>query len=226
MTHLIILVCITTSLGVFWNLTALDNYLELPTLYRNIAIHEFSSLENPAHFTRYWNSPHCILKSNTFYTSYSSPYFVTIGSGGVGCCCSVDADGCAGLKRTVLKTGWICFHVGGSCNLYAYSPTFAAMWKGPYHLSSSFFDGQSWKCVRYRSPMDLQQVHPALSSSATPSVPKSILFLSHLQHPSASPCPPCLTLRPYVPCFTDICFHVTMILSSLAYNFLPGMVGF
>ena len=36
-------------------------------------------------------------------------------------------------------------------------------------------------CVRYQSPMDLQQVHPAPSSSAILSVPKSpFLFLSHL----------------------------------------------
>ena len=53
------------------------------------------------------------------------------------------------------------------------------------------------------------------------SVPKSILFPSHLRHPSIHPCPPCLTLHPYVPCFTDIHFHVTMILSSLTYSFLP-----
>ena len=179
-THLIILVCIATSLGVFWNLTALDNYLELPTLYRNIAIHEFSSLKNPAHFTRYWNSPHCILKSNTFYTSYSSPYFVTIGSGGVGCCCSVDADRCAGRNRTMLKTGWIWFHVGGSCNLYAHSPTFAAMWKGPYHLSSSFFDGQPWKCVNLSDTLGLWShtpVHPACicySTLSCPSLPSPL----------------------------------------------------
>ena len=105
--------------------------------------HEFSSLRNPAHFTKYWSFPCCTLESNTFSTSYSSPSFVMIGGGGIGCCCSVDVDGHAGLKRTVLKTGWIHFHVGGSCSLYAYSPTFAAMQKGPYCLSSSFFDGQS-----------------------------------------------------------------------------------
>ena len=53
------------------------------------------------------------------------------------------------------------------------------------------------------------------------SIPKSILFLSHLQHPSVHPCPPCLTLHPYVPCFIDIHFHVTMILLSLTHSFLP-----
>ena len=47
--------------------------------------------------------------------------------------------------------------------------------------------------------------------------PQSLfLFPTHLWHPSIHPCPPCLTLRPYVPCFTDVCFHATMILSPLA----------
>ena len=52
------------------------------------------------------------------------------------------------------------------------------------------------------------------------------LFPLHLWHPSIHPCPPCLTLRPYVPCFTEICFHVTMILSSLAYSFLTPFLSF
>ena len=52
------------------------------------------------------------------------------------------------------------------------------------------------------------------------------LFLSHLRHPSIHPCSPCLTFCPYVPCFTDIRFHVTMILSSLAYSFLTPFLSF
>ena len=51
------------------------------------------------------------------------------------------------------------------------------------------------------------------------SFPKSVLFPSHLQHPSICPCSPCLTLCPYVPCFIELHFHVTMILSFLTYSF-------
>ena len=46
--------------------------------------------------------------------------------------------------------------------------------------------------------------------------PSPFLFPSHLRYSSIHPHPPCLTLRPYVPCFTDIRFHATMILSPLA----------
>ena len=71
--------------------------------------------------------------------------------------------------------------------------------------------------VRYQSPMHLRQVHPTSSSSIIPFRPQSpFLFLSHLRHSSVRPCSPCLTLCPYVPCFTDIHFYATMILLSLA----------
>ena len=64
--------------------------------------------------------------------------------------------------------------------------------------------------VRHRSPMDLWQVCPVLPSSAIPfHSPSPFLFPSHLWHPSIRPCPPCFTLLPYVPCFTDIHFHAT-----------------
>ena len=33
-----LLVCIVTSLGVLWHLSALDNYLQLPALYRNLVV--------------------------------------------------------------------------------------------------------------------------------------------------------------------------------------------
>ena len=46
-------------------------------------------------------------------------------------------------------------------------------------------------CVRYRSPMDLWQVHPALSSSIIPfHFPSPFLFLLHLWHSSIRPCFP------------------------------------
>ena len=70
--------------------------------------------------------------------------------------------------------------------------------------------------VRYWSLIDLRQspshsaiLHYTLRSQSP------FLFPSHLRHSSIRPCSPCLTLCPYVPCFTDICFYATMILSSL-----------
>ena len=105
--------------------------------------HELSSLGYPTHFTIYWRVPCRHLESNTSSTSYSSPSFVIMGGGATGPCCSEDVEGLAGRSRTVLNTGWIRLHVGGSCNLYARCPTFATIGNGPYRLSSSFFEGRS-----------------------------------------------------------------------------------
>ena len=70
--------------------------------------------------------------------------------------------------------------------------------------------------VRYQSPIDLQQ-SPFRSTILryTLRSQSPFLFLLHLRHSSVHPCSPCLTLHPYVPCFTDIRFYATMILSSL-----------
>ena len=71
--------------------------------------------------------------------------------------------------------------------------------------------------VRYQSLMDLRQVCPTPPSSTILSVPKVHSYFRHISDtPLFVPVSPCLTLRPYVPCFTDICFYATMILSSLA----------
>ena len=53
---LVILVCITTSLGVLWHLVALGKYLELPTLYRNLVVPMWHLLLSiwlgiPSHFS-------------------------------------------------------------------------------------------------------------------------------------------------------------------------------
>ena len=81
-------------------------------------------------------------------------------------------------------------------------------------------------CVRYRSPMDLRQspsrytiLHYTLHSQSP------FLSLSHLQHFSIRPCSPCLTLHPYVPCFTyPFPCHYDPLISRL--SFLPPVPVF
>ena len=114
--------------------------------------------------------------------------------------------------RTFLSLSIPSFHSGhvvGALNHIQPSLLFGNL----YWLSVSIL----YVPVRYRSPIDLQQspsrsaiLHYTLCSQSP------FLFPSHLWHSSICPCSPCLTLRLYVPCFTDICFYATMILSSLA----------
>ena len=71
----------------------------------------------------------------------------------------------------------------------------------------------SCSSVKYQSLMNLQQVCSTPSSSAIPFLFQSPSYFHHISDtPPFIPVPPCLILRPYVPCFIDICFHVTMIL--------------
>ena len=53
--------------------------------------------------------------------------------------------------------------------------------------------------VRYRSPMDLQQVHPALPSSTIPSVPKVCSYFCHISN--TPPFIPVPLVSPFVPMF-------------------------
>ena len=76
--------------------------------------------------------------------------------------------------------------------------------------------------VRYQSPMNLRQVRPALSSFTTPFPSQSPFCFHHISDtPPFIPVPLVSPFVPMFPIFTDICFHVTMILSSLAYSFSP-----
>ena len=105
--------------------------------------HQLSSLRYPTHFTRYWRVPCHHLESSTFSTLYSSPSSVITGGRATSLHCSEGVECLVGCSRTMLNTGWICFHVGGSCNLYAWCPTFPTTGMGPYCLSFSFFKSQS-----------------------------------------------------------------------------------
>ena len=79
-----------------------------------------------------------------------------------------------------------------------------------------------WNFVRYQSLMDLQQLCPAPSSSATPFPSQSPFYFHHISN--TPPFIPVLLVSPCIPMFphfTDIHFHVTMILLSLTYSFSP-----
>ena len=81
--------------------------------------------------------------------------------------------------------------------------------------------------VRYDHQWISDKVCSTPSSSAIPFPFQSPSYFHHISNtPPFVPVPPCLILHPYVPCFIDICFHVTMILSSLAYSFLTPFLSF
>ena len=67
---------------------------------------------------------------------------------------------------------------------------------------------QSYDRVRYRSPMHLQQVHPALPFSTIPSVPKVRSYLCHIS--DTPPFVPVPLVSPFVPMFP-----VSLISSSM-----------
>ena len=140
---------------------------------------------------RYWSIPCWVLESSMVSTSYSSPSLVIMGGGGVSFCWSGYLDGFAGQSRTILKTGWIYLHIGGSQSLYALSPTLAIIGKGPYHLSSSFLEGWSvamWELSRYTlSPVwySVHLVFPCHSTSSCLTLPSLVSYclLSDFLHP-------------------------------------------
>ena len=66
---------------------------------------------------------------------------------------------------------------------------------------------------RWISNKSIPLHHPPLYFS----ISQVCSYFRHISNtPLFVPVPPCFTLRPYVPCFTDIRFYATMILSSLA----------
>ena len=69
---------------------------------------------------------------------------LSINTGGsfAGGCCDGNCGGLYGVNRVSLNTGCIRFHVFGSANRYAESPSFLTIVNGPYRLLSSFQDGR------------------------------------------------------------------------------------
>ena len=76
-------------------------------------------------------------------------------------------------------------------------------------------------CVRYQSPMDLQQVHPTLPSSTIPSIPKVHSYFHHISN--TPPFVPVPLVSPFVPMFPVSLISVSMPLwsSHLLHKFPP-----
>src|SRR5260221_13509858 len=93
--------------------------------------HMLSECDHPMNLMRYHSLPHLNLESRISLTSYSSSSLTMIGLG------------CRGCGHSTM--GWTCFSHAESQSLTAAGETTLMMRKGPAHLWSNFFIGQSAK---------------------------------------------------------------------------------